>query len=127
MKNRDIVTNFNNLYGIVGKNDKYPVKLSFAITKNLKILEPLAKDFEEAKNKILESCCMKNVDGTFKRKKSGEYEIDKEHKQEWEKSIEELLDIDVKVEPHMISVSDFPDSVEPLTIMALEFMTQNES
>lgn len=127
MKNRDIVANFNNLYGIIGKNDKYPVKLSFAIAKNLKMLEPLVKDFEEEKNKILELYCLRNLDGTFQRKKNGEYEIQEVYKQEWEENMKELLEIDVKVEPHMVSTNDYPEDIEPAVILALGFMTQNES
>lgn len=125
MKNIEIVTNFNNLCGIIGKNEKYPVKLSFAIYRNMKILEPLAKEFEEAKKRILEVCGIKNVDGTFRHSKSGEYEIIEEHRNEWDKGMKELLDIDVKVEPQMVSVDDYPADIEPAIIMALEFMTKS--
>lgn len=127
MKNREIVTNYNNLYGIINRNEKYPVRLSFALTKNLKMLEPLAKDFEEEKAKILEKCGLKNLDGTFQRKSSGEYEIAEGHEQEWEESIKELLEIDVKVEPHMVSAEDFPNDIEPAIILVLDFMMQSES
>lgn len=125
MKNMDVVTNFNNLCGIISKNEKYPVKLSFAIYRNVKILEPLTKDYEEAKGRLLETCGVKNIDGTFRRTKSGEYEISKEHKKEWESGLKELLDIDINVELQKVTVDDYPENVEPVVIMALDFMTKS--
>ena len=126
MKNREIVTNYNNIYGIINRNEKYPVKLSYALSRNLKILEPLAKEFEDEKNKLLEKHGIKNLDGTFQRNAAGEYDIVTGHEQEWEQEITELLEIEVKVEPHMVSVADYPENIEPAIILVLDFMTENE-
>lgn len=127
MKNSDVVRNYNNLYEIIHKNDKYPVKLSFAITKNLKILEQPARDFEEAKGKLLDAYGIKNIDGTYQREKNGEYVIRENCKTKWKTDMMELLDIDVKVEPQMVTAEDFPTDIEPGVILALEFMTESEA
>ena len=127
MKNSEINMSFLNMQGIIsqgGKKDKtkYPIKFSFALTRNLKLLEPLQKDFEEEKAKLLDLYNVKDENGDPAYKKTNQIEIAEEHKEKWEKELQELLDIDVEFAPHMIPVEDFPNEIEPDIVYVLDFM-----
>lgn len=122
MKNSEIVAAFNNLAEVMNKNEKYPVKFSYAVTRNFKKLREAMKDFETERDKLLDQYNVKDEAGEPAYKKSGKIEIAKEHETDWTKEMEELLDIDVDFEPYTIPVESFPDSIEPGMLFALDFM-----
>lgn len=122
MKNGEIVAAYENLAAVMGKQEKYPVKLSFAMTRNFKTLESLMKDFETERNKLLDIYNVKSENGDPAYKSTGKIEIVKEHEAKWTKEISELLDIDVEFSPQMVAVEDFPESIEPGILYGLDFM-----
>lgn len=122
MKNSEIIAAHSNLVEIINKGEKYPVKFSYALTRNFRKLEPLIKTFEEEQNKLLDQYNVKNKAGEPAYKESDKIEIAEEHKADWEKEIAELLNIDVDLELYTIPVGDLPDSIEPVILYALDFM-----
>lgn len=122
MKNSEIITACENLAVLIRKGEKYPVKFSYAVTRNFKILGNLMKVFEEERNKLLDQYNVKNKEGLPVYKESGTISIAEEYKLDWEKEIAELLDIEVEFNPHTISPENLPDMIEPDTLYRLDFM-----
>lgn len=122
MKNREIVAAYQNLNDIIGKQEKYPVRFSYALTRNAKKLEECMKVFEEERNRLLDRYNVKDENGEPQYKKDGKINIAKEYREEWETEMEELLDIEVEFTPQMIEVTDLPDTVEPVILLVLDFM-----
>lgn len=126
MKNSKIVAAYENLAAVIGKQEKYPVKLSYAMTRNFKALESLMKDFETERNKLLDIYNVKSENGEPAYKSTGKIEIAKEHETEWVKEMSELLEIDVEFSPHMVAVEDFPENIEPSILYGLDFMIKEK-
>lgn len=124
MKNSEITAAVINLNAIIAKKEKYPVKFSYALTKNLKDLEPLSKAYEEERNKLLDQYNVKDKDGDPAYLKAGKIEIAEEYQDAWEKEMQELLDIEVEFSPHKISMNDLPEQIEPDILYVLSFMIQ---
>ncbi len=122
MKNSEITAAFINLGNIINQNEKLPVRLSYAITRNIRALEPLNKAFEEERNKLLDMYNVKDADGRPEYVKTNKIEIAEEYKAAWEKEIRELLNIDTEFKPHRIHPSDLPENIEPGVLLALDFM-----
>lgn len=122
MKNKEIVAAYENLAVVMGKQEKYPVKFSYAVTRNFKAMESLMKTFEEERNKLLNRYNVKNEAGEPFYKETGKIEIAKEYEAEWIKEMSELLEIDVEFTPQMVAVEDFPENIEPSILYGLDFM-----
>ena len=127
MKNSEINMAFLNLQGIISQSGKpektkYPIKFSYALSRNLKLLEPLQKAFEEEKAKLLDQYNVKDENGDPAYKKTNQIEIAEEFQEAWKKELQELLDIEVEFAPHMIPIEDFPEEIEPDIVYVLNFM-----
>lgn len=122
MKNKEIVASYENLVAVMGKQEKYPVKFSYAVTKNFKVLESLMKTFEEERNKLLDQYNVKNEDGEPDYKKTGKIKIAKGYEEDWTREMSELLEIDVEFKPHTIAVENLPEDIEPGVLYGLDFM-----
>lgn len=105
MKNSEVLTRCSTLAEIIRKGEKYPVKFSFALVKNLKALQAAGADLEEARNALLDCYNVKDADGKPAYTTSGKIEIAEGCEGEWKKSMQELLDIEVEVPVHPVSVS----------------------
>lgn len=124
MKNKDIVTAFENLASIMTKKEKYPVKFSYAITRNFKKLKELMEDFEVERNKLLDKYNMKSENGIPTYKEDGKVNILKEHEENWKRDIGELLDIEVEFKAQTVSLESLPENIEPGTLYSLDFMIE---
>ncbi len=106
MTNSEIVALYTGLTNIINKEEKYPVKFSFAVAKNRKMLERFNSDFEEARMRLLDEYNVKDEDGRPLYKETGLIEIAEGCREDWEKAIMELVDIEVDVPPmHTVSIS----------------------
>lgn len=122
MKNSEIVAAHSNLAKIINKGEKYPVKFSYALTRNFKKLSSFMKTFEEERNKLLDEYNVKDDAGEPAYQKTGKIEIAKEYEENWNRDIAELLEVETDFEPYTIPMEHFPDSIEPGMLYALDFM-----
>jgi len=107
MKNIDIINRINGL-GVVA-DLPLPVRLTYAIRKNAKKLEVEYNDYYEALTELKEK-----------------YKGDKESP-EYTKELEELLNIEVEIDFHMVTESIFDSVNFDITlqqITALDFMIE---
>ena len=107
MKNIDIINRINGL-GVVA-DLPLPIRLTYAIRKNARKLEAEYKDYFEAYTELKEK-----------------YKDDKESP-EYTKELEELLNIEVEIEFHMVTESIFDCENFDITLQqlaAIDFMIE---
>lgn len=123
MKNSEIIAGYVGLMGLMEKKEKYPVKFSFAITKNLKLLEGLNRDFEAERNRLLDIYNVKDDQGEPAYKTTGRIEIMPKYEQEWQREAQELLDIEVEADVHKVKLEDLDGiSITPEDMLVCAFM-----
>lgn len=126
IKNRQMVAIFNGIPEI--KKKQLPIKVGFAINKNLAMMETVAKAYEEERAKILEKYCEKDENGQ-PVKNEGEYML--ADREGYAKGINELLDIETDFAVHTVTLEDIEkcdtgkfDALTPYELDLLEFMIE---
>ena len=126
IKNNNMIAFINGVATIQSK--KLPIKVGYAISKNIKIMEPIAVAYDEERKKILDKYASKD--------ESGELLVDGdsyviENQEGYKKEIQELLDIDNEIQIHTISFSELEkcdtekfDALSVQDISLLEFMME---
>lgn len=123
MRNSEIVAGYMGLLNLVEKKEKYPVKFSFAITKNLKQLELLNKDFETERNRLLDIYNVKDETGEPAYKTTGKINIAPEQEENWRKDVQELLNIEVEAKIHTVTLTDLEGvNITAEDMLACDFM-----
>lgn len=121
LTNRKIVNTINSI-GTVS-NRSLPIKASYAISKNLLKLEKEAEIYNLEREKLLDKYSEKDEAGQRAVDKNGNVIIKKEHIEDWNREITELLDIEVEIDIHKFDLAVL-DHVEisPQELMAIDFM-----
>lgn len=112
MKNRDIVRNLNGLAGLQQRNNALPIKVCYAVTKNIKILTEAYKPYEEE---------LKKLDKRY------DVEADNQNMSKKNEELKELLEIDnPDIVIHKIRIEDLAgcESITPVDMDALYFMIE---
>lgn len=112
------------------REKKLPIKIGFAITRNLKALESVALAYEEERVKILDKYAEKGEDGEYVTE-GDSYKIDE--MDAYAKELQELLDIENDVQFQRVKMEDLEkcdseqfDSLSVQDISLLEIMTDME-
>ena len=96
------IVNFIN--GVMNlKEKKLPIKLGYAITRNIKIMDPIATSYEEERQKILGKYAEKDDSGKFKVE-DGSYIIS--DISGYEREMEELLEIENEMQLHTVTIDE---------------------
>lgn len=101
VKNVDVV-NIMTRYSSI-KNKKIPVKVAFALSRNISILNPIADDYEKERYKLLEKYGEKDEDGKPKIV-NGQYILN--DREGFNADMNELLNMENEVNFYKISVED---------------------
>lgn len=119
LKNRDIV-NFINGCAVL-RTKKLPIKIGYAINRNIIILSEAAEAYNVAREKIIEEHTEKDSEGKPVVKDNSYVFKDT---QRFNKDLEELLGIDTEVNLHTISEKDIEkcddDRYDALTLADLD-------
>lgn len=126
LKNFDIVTIINKSSSI--KNKKIPVKVGFAINRNLAILNPIASAYEDERQKIIDKYAEKDESGSTKIS-DGKYVLN--DPENYKKDMKELLEMENEVNFYTIPIDDLTkcdedkfDSLTPDELEALYNMIE---
>lgn len=122
MKNKEILANLEAL-SKVGANDKaLPVKVAYAISKNLKSLSKEAKDIDEMRVTIAKDYC--EVDESEKLKvEDGKFTIKDGCEKEFEEKVNELFELESELELRKICIDDLNHvELSVNDMLALDFM-----
>ena len=117
--NRQVVRSINGMGSFKRSGSKGPVKLMYAINKNLEKMLEAIKPFETSKQELLDKYCEVLENGAVIPKKENRKALDSE--------LGELLDIEIEVEVFEIPfalVEDVQMSSEEFD--AIEFMIEKE-
>lgn len=126
MNNLELVASINSLREL--ENKKLPHKLSYAIAKNLMLLETEYSLYEKSLNKLYaayEPYSDKDDNGNMKRDQSGIPLIDKKHQDEFFKDLSELVSSEIELSIYTIdeAVLDFDDNkYDALSIKEIKFL-----
>ncbi len=113
IKNFELINMINGLNKFVGKDMPLPVRVSYAINRNIKKLVDEYKTYDEERTKIMD----------------GYEEKTKEEKREADEKLAQLLNIKTEVDIHNITTDDIfsCNMLSVNDIEALGFMTKEET
>lgn len=125
--NRQLLAIFNGISEI--KKKKLPVKLGYAINKNLGIMQDSAAAYNNERQGIVDKYCAKDENGEVKVKGT-QYEFsDQTELNAYLEEMRELLDIENDLKIHTITIADIEkcdsdkfDALTPDELELLEFM-----
>ena len=122
MKNGELVNAVNQIIAMQDREKasgkplfENRIRVVYALKKNKGILAKMVEPYEEARKELIEKCGTTNENGTIS--------ITAGKEKEWEKGINELLNIENDVDVHAIRLCDLDGLSLSMTDMdALEFM-----
>lgn len=123
LSNERIVNTINVLAEL--NNAKLPIKLAYAITKNINKINSELKAYNEEKAKLIDKYSEKDEEGKLKADEYGNVILKEEHIEDWNRDIKELLSIENEVDIHMIQLDDLLNSnynISPAELAAIDFM-----
>ena len=125
LSNERIVNTINVLAEL--NNAKLPVKVAYAITKNINKINTELKAYNEEKAKLIDKYSEKDEEGKLKTDEIGNVTLKEEHIEDWNRDIKELLSIENEIDIHMIQLDDLLNSdynISPAELAAIEFMVE---
>ena len=123
LSNERIVNTINVLGEL--NNAKLPVKVAYAITKNINKINTELKAYNEEKAKLIDKYGEKDKEGKLKVDKKGNIPLKKEHIEDYNRDIKELLSIENEIDIHMINLDDLLNSnynISPAELSVIDFM-----
>ncbi|WP_302783325.1 hypothetical protein [Clostridium saudiense] len=123
LSNEKIVNTINVLGDL--NNAKLPVKVAYAITKNINKINSDLKAYNEEKAKLIDKYAEKDKEGKLKTDEYGNVTLKEEYIQEWNRDMAELLSIENEIDIHMIHLDDLLNSnynISPAELAAIDFM-----
>ena len=103
LSNERIVNTINVLGEL--NNAKLPVKVAYAITKNINKINTELKAYNEEKVKLIDKYAEKDEKGELKTNEIGNVILEEEHIEDWNREIAELLSIENEIDIHMINLN----------------------
>lgn len=126
ISNRQLINIFNGMPGI--RKKQLPVKIGFAINKNISAMEDAAEAYTTEQRKILDKYCEKDEFGQFKTD-GDEYVLT--DRKAYSEEMNELLGIESDIQIHTVSLdeiekcdSDKFDALTPDELSLMEFMIE---
>ena len=104
-----------------------PVKVSYAISKNISKLNSELKTFYSQRQLLIDKYCERDEEGNKIADDKGNIHIAAEHLETWGKEIEELLDIENEVDIHKFKLECFENyniKLTPSQMSAINYMIE---
>ena len=119
--NQELINNIGALRSIAQK--QLPVKISYAIAKNISKVDSELKIYNKERQKLVDKYAEKDKNGQPKIDKNNQYHIKKECLTTWNKDIQDLLSIEAEIDVYKFSV-DLLDgfNISPLEMQVLDCM-----
>lgn len=125
----EVLVNYRNLISLAGK--KLPVRLSYAVSKNLRLLENEMKLIEKSRTELAEQHAEKDEEGKPVTK-DGNY-VFGENKEKFLEEYNEYLETEIELDPHRIPTEEIEktedsryDVLSLAELMGLIFMIEEE-
>ena len=124
LSNQRIVNDVQALSEIIKK--QLPVKVSYAIAKNMAKIESELKTYNSEREKLLDKYAEKGEDGKLLIK-DGNFTILQENQDNWNSDIAELLEIENEIDIHKFSINEFNGKTydkSPMELMLIDYMIE---
>lgn len=125
LTNRKIVNDANFLGTLTNK--QLPIKVSYAIAKNVSKIEKELEIYSKEKQKLVDKYCIKDEKGNNKIDENNQLKIADENLDDWSKAINELLDIEINIDIHKFNKNDLLNSncnMTPSEIILIDYMIE---
>ncbi|MCU9808373.1 DUF1617 family protein [Paraclostridium sp. AKS46] len=125
LTNRKIVNDANFLGTLTNK--QLPIKVSYTIAKNVSKIEKELEIYSKEKQKLVDKYCIKDENGNNKIDENNQLKIADENLDDWNKSINELLDIEIEIDIHKFNINDLLNSnldMTPSELMLIDYMIE---
>ncbi|WP_238907442.1 DUF1617 family protein [Clostridium sp. YIM B02506] len=124
LSNERIVNDAANLRTISEK--QLPVKVSYAIAKNMAKIESELKVYNKERAKLIDKYGEKENDGKLKLDEHGSIVIREDSKDKWDKAIDELLEIENEIDIHKFNMDLLEGhSIKPSELMTIDYMIED--
>lgn len=108
-------------------NAKLPVKVAYAITKNINKVNTELVAYNKEKARLINKYAKKDNEGKLKTDEKGNIILIEKCIQDWNNDIAELLAIENEIDIHMINLDDLINSnysISPVGLAAIDFMIE---
>ena len=125
LSNERIVNTINALSKL--NNAQLPLKVAYAISKNVNKIESELKVYNTEKAKLVNKYGEKDKEGKLKVGENGNVSLKEEHIEDYNRDIKELLSIENEMDIHMIKLDDLLNSdynISPSELSAIDFMIE---
>ncbi|WP_195952607.1 hypothetical protein [Clostridium saudiense] len=125
LSNERIVNTINALSKL--NNAQLPIKVAYAISKNVNKIESELKVYNTEKAKLVNKYGEKDKEGKLKVGENGNVSLKEEHIEDYNRDIKELLSIENEMDIHMIKLDDLLNSdynISPSELSAIDFMIE---
>ena len=104
-----------------------PVKVSYAIAKNINKIEKELKVYNAERQKLIQKYAIKDTDGKPKVDENGTMNIQEELLEDWNKDTKELSAIENEIDMHLIKLDDLfkcSCNISASLLAAVEYMIE---
>ena len=123
LTNERILNDSTRLASIAQK--ELPIKVSYAIAKNLAKLEAELKIYNSEREKLIEKYSIKDENGKTVADENNQIKLQPELLSDWNKDIQELLAIENEIEIHKFSIEALNGySMSPSDLMLIDYMIE---
>ena len=125
LSNERVVNTINALSKL--NNAQLPIKVAYAISKNVNKIESELKVYNTEKAKLVNKYGEKDKEGKLKVGENGNVSLKEEHIEDYNRDIKELLSIENEMDIHMINLDDLLNSdynISPSELSAIDFMIE---
>ena len=101
LTNKEILDKVNMLGDI--SNRKLPVKVSYALAKNISKIESELKHYNNERVKIVDKYCERDEENNLKIE-NGNYVVKEDEIENWNKDMKDLQDIEIEFDVHKFNI-----------------------
>ena len=123
LSNRKILNDAQRLGEITQKS--LPVKVSYAIAKNISKIQAELNTYNTEKEKLIEKYSQKDAEGKPIISEDNQIKLQEEHLEDWNKDINELLGIENEIDIHKFNINSLEGCcMTSAEIMLIEYMIE---
>ena len=101
-----------------------PVKVSYAIAKNIGKIESELKIYNKEKQKLIDLYSVKDEKGKTLVGENNQITIQEEFLEDWNKDIKELQAIENEIDIHQFNINDLTGEMTPGEMMLIDYMIE---
>ncbi|SCJ49797.1 Uncharacterised protein [uncultured Clostridium sp.] len=106
-------------------NKELPVKVSYALAKNISKIEKELQIYNTEREKLIEKYSVKDDDNKTVIDENNQIKIQDKYLEDWNKDIKELQEIEVEIDIHKFKLEELNGyNMTPAELMAIDYMIE---